>query len=71
MLIIHVDCLIRHETQVRLAIKTTNTTTKDSLAKLVCDVDEISLLPIIYHHAQTIRVTVGSWFERKKFRTND
>lgn len=44
---------------------------KDSLAKLVCDVDEISLLSVIDHHAQAIRVTVGSWREEAKGKTKD
>lgn len=33
----------------------------NSLAKFVCNIGEIPLLPVIDHHAQTIWVTVGSW----------
>lgn len=39
---------------------------KNSLAKFVCDVGEIPLLPVIDHHAQAVRVTVGSWCENSE-----
>lgn len=44
---------------------------RDSLAELVCDVDEISLLSVIDHHAQTVRVTVGSWWEEAQGKAKD
>lgn len=40
----------------------------NSLAKFVCNVGEISLLPVINHHAQAVRVAVGSWYETKHNR---
>lgn len=43
---------------------------KNLLAKFVRNIGEIPLLPVINHHAQAVRVTIGSWYETKCRREN-